>query len=142
MAGKWSNIQGVLSLLYSTQLQFVNQVKLIRYLRGSTQERRKQIALLFLLLRDLQKVLAIGRFDHQIMIFSHLDLIWHFSSCHPSQYWSLVSRLDLQKNKFRGCNYSRNFSFIFLILKLWMLKHKEGYLAPCSHCSLRSNLFN
>ena len=53
----------------------VNQVKLIRYLRGSTQERRKQIALLFLLLRDLQKVLAIGRFDHQIMIFSHLDLI-------------------------------------------------------------------
>ena len=56
-------------------LQFVNQVKLIRYLRGSTQERRKQIALLFLLLRDLQKVLAIGRFDHQIMIFSHLDLI-------------------------------------------------------------------
>ena len=34
--GKWSNIQGVLSLLYFTQLQFVNQVKLIRYLRGST----------------------------------------------------------------------------------------------------------
>ena len=63
-----------------------------------TQERRNQIA------PHLRKVLAVGRFDHQIVMFSHLDLIWHFSLCYSSQYWSLVSRLDLQINRFRDCN--------------------------------------